>query len=762
MVGESSLWLRRWPFAGLLFAATLGIVSASLAQIASTFFIGLAVMAMGVWVWKRKSAWLLLSLAAAFGVLQVWQSRESASALLAEMAKSSDLQVTAIGLIASPPRLLAKNRIRFDLRTESLEIQGRILKSEVKVAVIASGEVPRCGDRVKIRGILEPISATRNPGQLDVRRVLALRGITCEIKTSAGEGFTILERAAGFRLLRAADSCSKWMEATLREGISGDPVVCDLLEGMVLGATSDIPDSLQDQFRETGTFHLFSVSGLHVGMIAVIFWQALRLVGASRRTAVFVIIPALFFYALITGWKPSSIRAAGMSAIFLLGMISWRQPMAINSLCAAGFLILVQSTNELFNPGFQLSFVVVAGILLFATPIRDRLRKKVQPDPFIPIPLWTHWQKWGHTCGEGIADAVSVSLAAWIGSLPLTIFYFHMVSLSALLANLIIIPLAFGIMATAIIALAGGLVGGAVAAVFNNANWVLIKLLLLVVQACAALPGSSVLFGSLDKAPAAITIFDFANGGAVAAESGNRLWLLDCGSARDFKNTILPWMRERGRDSVDGFIVSHGDARRMGGAVSLLGAGRPPHIVDSPLGDRSRSRKQLHEWLQKSGIPKSLQFAGDEIDIHPSAKWKILHPPLGLGAGLADDKALVARFETPQARVLFLSDSGPNTFRNLLETRPNELASDILVLGHHHSGILPDAGFIEAVRPSVIVVSRRGEFTEHEQVDPDWAQWLHGRGISLFRQDEAGAVLIHVSRTGYEVEGFLNGQKYHK
>ena len=762
MTGETPLWFRRWPFAGLLFAASLGIVSASLTSFSSTIFLCIAALAMGAWIWKRKTSWLLLSLAAAFGVLQIWQSRESPSALLAKIAEAPGRQVTAIGLVASPPQVIAKKRIRFDLRTEDLEIDGLPLNTNVKIAVTVAGEAPRCGDRVKLRGLLEPIPATRNPGSFNARRVMALRGMTCEMKTSAGEGYAILERAAGLPLLRTADSCSKWMEATLREGISEDPVVCDLLVGMVLGATSDIPDTLQDQFRETGTFHLFSVSGLHVGMIAVIFWQALRMVGASRRSAVFVIIPALFFYALITGWKPSSIRAAAMSAIFLVGMISWRQPMAINSLCAAGFLILVQSTNELFNPGFQLSFVVVAGILLFATPIRDRLRKQVQPDPFLPIPLWTRWQRWGHACGEGIADAVSVSLAAWVGSLPLTIYYFHMVSLSSLLANLVIIPLAFGIMATAVLALFGGLLSGAVAAVFNNANWALIKLLLLIVQACAALPGSSVLFGSLDRSPAAITIFDFADGGAVAAESGNRLWLLDCGSARDFKNTILPWMRERGRDSVDGFILSHGDARRMGGAMDLLGAGRPPLIVDSPLGDRSRSRKQLHEWLQKSGIPKSIQFAGDEIKIHPGAKWKILHPPLAYSAGLADDKALVARFESPGARVLFLSDSGPDTFRNLLETRPDELASDILVLGHHHSGILPDAGFMDAVRPSVIVVSRHGEFNDHEQVDLDWVQLLHDRGISLFQQDEAGAVLIHVSREGYEVEGFLNGQKYRK
>jgi ComEC/Rec2-related protein len=717
---------------------------------------------MGVWFWKRKTSWLLLSLSAAFGVLQIWQSRESPSAWLAKIAEAPGRQVTAIGLVASPPQVIAKNRIRFDLRTEDLEIDGLPLKANVKIAVTVVGEAPRCGDRVKIRGLLEPIPATRNPGSFDARRLMALRGITCEMKTSAGEGYGILDRAAGFHLLRTAEACSKWMESTLREGISDDPVVCDLLVGMVLGATSDIPDSLQDQFRETGTFHLFSVSGLHVGMIAVIFWQALRMLGASRRSAVFVIIPALFFYALITGWKPSSIRAAAMSAIFLVGMISWRQPMAINSLCAAGFLILVQSTNELFNPGFQLSFVVVAGILLFATPIRDRLRKKVQPDPFIPIPLWTRWQRWGHACGEGIADAVSVSLAAWVGSLPLTIYYFHMVSLSSLLANLVIIPLAFGIMATAVLALFGGLLSGAVAAVFNNANLALIKTLLLIVQAAAALPGSSLLIGSLDRSPAAITIFDFADGGAVAVESERRLWLLDCGSARDFKNTLLPWMRERGRDSADGLILSHGDARRMGGAVDLLSSGRPPLIVDSPLGDRSRSRKQLHDWLQKSGIPKSIQFAGDEIEINHVAKWKILHPSLGYRAGLADDKALVVRLDTLRTRILFLADSGPDTFRNLLENRTAELASDILVLGHHHSGIPPDAAFIDAVHPSLIVVSRRGGFLDKEPIDPEWVSMLHDRGISVFQQSETGALIIHVFRTGYEVEGFVNGQKYRK
>lgn len=184
--------------------------------------------------------------------------------------------------------------------------------------------------------------------------------------------------------------------------------------------------------------------------------------------------------------------------------------------------------------------------------------------------------------------------------------------------------------------------------------------------------------------------------------------------------------------------------------------------MDSPLGDRSQSRKQFHEWLQKSRIPKSIQFAGDEIEINDVGKWKILHPPLGYNAGRADDKSLVVRLDTPRARVLFLSDSGPDTFRDLLQTCPEALVSDILVLGHHHSGIPPDAVFLDAVRPSFIVVSRRGEFSNAEPMDSGWVNMLRERGITLLQQDQAGAVLIRSTLAGYEVEEFLGGKKFRK
>ncbi|MBV5332668.1 ComEC/Rec2 family competence protein, partial [bacterium] len=99
--------------------------------------------------------------------------------------------------------------------------------------------------------------------------------------------------------------------------------------------------------------------------------------------------------------------------------------------CAAGFVILAQATNELFSPGFQLSFAVVAAILLVAQPLQARIRRGLDPDPFLPVALWDRWQKVRHDAGGGLAGLLAVSVAAWLGSLPLTVYYFHMISLSA-------------------------------------------------------------------------------------------------------------------------------------------------------------------------------------------------------------------------------------------------------------------------------------------------------------------------------------------
>lgn len=759
MTAGFSFFHQRLPFLGLLLAALGGILAAGAAPFSSGVFLVVAVVFLVTAFLPIRGPWMHFAVGAAFACVHLWQTRESPSQRLAQIVQDGQFLAVAEGVVVSDPAAYGASRERFTLRVERLEVQGREIQAAFRVAVFVPPPAPAQGDRIRVTGSLGRIQPPRNPGEFDARAWMARDGITCGLDVAASADLVITRKASAYSIYAVANRSRQWMEKTLRLGISGDPVVCDFIAGMVLGVTSTIPDSLQQEFRNTGTFHLFSVSGLHVGMIALILWQALKIAGVSRRWAVFLIIPALFFYALLTGWKPSSLRSAVMSAIFLIGMTSSRQPVPINSLCAAAFLILVQWTNEIFNPGFQLSFLVVAAILLLALPLHDLIRRHCHPDAFVPRQLWTRGQKWTSEAVEQFGGLASVSLAAWMGSFPLTLYYFHLVSFSALPANLVIVPLAFVIMVTAVLALIGGVFWGTLAAIFNNANWVFSKLLLGIVHLMSGLPWSYLYVATPAPAPVSVTVFDFGAGGGAGIESGGKVWLLDCGSKWHLDGVLMPWLHSRGKPTPDGLLLTHGDARHIGAAGEMIRRDRPGIIVDSVLEDRSSQRGRLHKQLAELGIPKSLHRAGDTIRISPLVVLKILYPPSGIVRDVADDKTLVVRMDTGRSRILFLSDAGPPTTEWLMKNAAGDLTADVLVTGMHRSGLPLDTAFVDAVRPAVIV-STASHFPENEPLDENWISLIERRGIRIFRQDLSGAVEIKIRPGEIRATGFVDGSVF--
>ncbi len=750
---------QRLPFLGLLLAAISGILFSDLVSWPGAVFCAAAGGFLVAGFLPVRGPWILLSVACAFACVHVWQVRESTSGRLADLVKDGRFLVVAKGVVTSDPAPYGAARERFTMRVERLEMKGDILRPSASVAVVVPAPAPAEGDRVSVTGSIEVIAPPRNPCEFNAKAWMAQCGITCQIEVATNGDLSIDRKAPAYSLISMANRSRQWMEQTLRTGISDDPVVCDFLAGMVLGVTASIPDTLQQEFRNTGTFHLFSVSGLHVGMIGLILWQALKIAGLSRRRAVVAIIPALFFYALITGWKPSSLRSAVMSAIFLIGMTSSRQPIPINSLCAAAFLIIVQWTNEIFSPGFQLSFLVVAAILLLALPLHDLIRRHCHPDPFVPRQLWSDWQKRAWEAVENLGVLASVSLAAWVGSLPLTLLYFHLVSFSALPANLLIVPLAFVIMVTAVLALVGGLFWETLAAIFNNANWVFSKLLLGIVHLMSCLPASFLYVGSPAPAPVTVTVFDFGAGGAAGIESDGKVWLLDCGPKWQFEGVVMPWLHSRGKSTPDGLVLTHGDARHIGGAAELIETDPPGVVVESVLDDRSSQRHQIKKRLEELRIPKSLHRAGDSVRISKDATLKVLYPPAGILRDVADDKAFVVRLDTAGGRILFLSDAGPPTLEWLLNNAAPELIADILVKGAHRSGIPMDTAFADAVQPRLIV-STAASFPESEHLDDRWISLIESRGIRVFRQNVTGAVRIDLRQSGFQASGFFDGSRF--
>jgi competence protein ComEC len=280
------------------------------------------------------------------------------------------------------------------------------------------------------------------------------------------------------------------MQTAVCRGLDDSPQAQDFLSRVALGLRHQGPEDIEEPFQQTGTLHLFAVAGLHVGIVARLLWVLAMMARLSRKWATALIIPLLLFYAAITGLHVSSIRAAVMSSILLGGFFVERKVFALNSLAAAAFFLLCWSTNEFFSIGFQLSFAVVGGIILLADPLSRWLQQFGSTDRFLPRRLVSGLRRIVGVGCEWICRGGSVSLAAWLGSLPLIIWYFHVLTPSSLFANLVVVPIAFFILAIALLSLVVAPIASGLSLIFNNANWTLATAVIAFIQWFAQVPGS--------------------------------------------------------------------------------------------------------------------------------------------------------------------------------------------------------------------------------------------------------------------------------
>ena len=751
---------QRLPFLSLMALAICGIVVAECAQAGSIFWLTIAALAAAIFFATARRVAFEVFTVCVFATLHLWGGDESQSARFAAWLGTRSLPCEARGIVVNEPRILSAGNSSFEIRLSQLRLEGVELAPSFLLQVEWPGPPPAYGDELQLRGALTNLEPPRNPGQFDYATWSSRQGLFTRLRVEHGNDAQILRQNQGNPLVSFALRVRASLRQTLIEGVQ-DPTVSDLLVAMVLGDVSSLPQRIQEEFRGTGTFHLFSVSGLHVGMIAVLLWYVLKALHVPRRYAAGWIIPMLFFYVLMTGLKAASVRSALMAAIVLAGLMANRRPLLFNSLCAAGFLILLADGNQLFNPGFQLSFCVVAAIMLFAEPLASALAAPFRPDPFFPDRLLSAAQRFVIRGSQRLASLLAVSTAAWLGSLPLTVGYFHLVSITALPANALAVPLSFAIMAVSMLSLGAGPFSAWAASVYNQTNWLLAKALLGIVHAFASLPGSF-FYVKLPEHPAPlveIVVFDFGAGGAAWIGAQGRDWLIDCGPSHSHDSVLVPFLRAQGLRSLDGFVVTHGDAGHIGSATELLRACSPKHVVDSTLDDRSTNRSRLHAELVRLDIPKSLHRSGDRIALGSETRFQILYPPGDVPRGAADDKGLVIQLRAGPTRILFMSDAGLYTENWLMKNARNELPSDILIKGSPRHGPSGDPSFLDAVSPRAVIATA-AEFPESEKIPVKFSEHLARRGIRLFAQDRCGAVSVRIFSSHWEVSAFLDRHQY--
>src|SRR5262249_1920234 len=262
-----------------------------------------------------------------------------------------------------------------------------------------------------------------------------------------------------------------------------------------------------------------------------------------------------------------------MASIMIGGFFFERKAFLFNSLAAAAFFLLCWNTNELFSTGFQLSFAVVGAIVLLAEPFFGFLQRWVAVDPFLPQSLLRGRRRWLHSGYEWLCRGASVSLAAWIGSLPFILWYFHLVTPVSLLANLVVVPIAFFVLAIALLSLLATPLLPWLAVIFNNANWTLAPLVIGIVNFFAQIPRAHFYVAPLNwnqKSLARMTGLDLGAGAAVHLRTPGGNWLFDCGSEHTYGRVVREYLHWAGVNRLSGLFLTHGDSLHIGGAMELL------------------------------------------------------------------------------------------------------------------------------------------------------------------------------------------------
>ena len=260
------------------------------------------------------------------------------------------------------------------------------------------------------------------------------------------------------------------LEQILRTGLGGNDHLADLYVAMMLGRKGELGEEQRERFIRSGTMHLFAISGLHIAGIAIALHTVLTLLRLPRRAAFLLGTAVLWTYVEVTGSAPSAVRAFWMITC-VLGARQLRVPgNSLSALAASALVVLALDPHQLFSAGFQMSYGIVAALLLYGVPLQERWLAAWQPWANLPKTEWGFRREFTESVGRGAMGVLALGLAATLVSTPATVAFFGLLTPGGFFVNLLLIPSAGLVLFAGVAAILTGLVGCApLAMLFNHA-----------------------------------------------------------------------------------------------------------------------------------------------------------------------------------------------------------------------------------------------------------------------------------------------------
>jgi competence protein ComEC len=621
-----------------------------------------------------------------------------------------------------------------------------------KIRWIGTGVSPPSGTELTSQGVFEGLEKERNPGVPDRSQRLRDEGVVAAFRANPMRGRQWIGPFSKF---------AAGVKRTFREGIIAgldeEGLPAKVIRAVVLGERSRDSLGLIRDFRQSGTLHVFTVSGMHVMMLGSMVWLALKWVGVPRRMAIPAIIFAMFGYSWLTGNGPAALRAAWMGAVFLCAFSLRRRTDLLNAL---GVVLLV---SLLFDPrmirmaGVQLSYGVVAAIGMGTLLARRCFAWIAEEEEFLPSSEMGFWERGWLGFRRKIAEAFSVSTAASVGSAPLSIFHFGLVAPVSVIATVALVPIVYALLAIAIVSSLLHPFSESASVFLNRGNAYVAQACARTAKAFASVPGASASIRS--PAVDTLVIYDLGYGSSAAcfaSRSGNSV-LIDAGGEFSLVREVGPSLMRLGMEP-DSAILTHTDAGHCAPPGLMLEM-FPLRQVASGMTPAQGSVAE--KWTDIGAVPMrvSQPRRGDRLVFGDGAWAEILLSPAdGYLGSLADDRCLVFLLHWKNHRILFTGDTGRFGEQALLDSGI-DLHADVIVAGLHESDLSLTKPFVAAVKPQAIVIPRPAgcEMDWHRAFQKNaWQK----KGILVIDQTDTGGLTVTVGPAGeLLIQGYLDGSE---